>query len=257
MTAPASQTKAEQLFNQLVDADRDDVKAMTAILFRALPEAKRRPQDFILRNVTAAAHLYTGQRDKAVDDLNAAFMLRDRQPPAALNELGILLTDAGLWDRCSVVFTELLDLAGPTLPAAAINAFDRAVITGDMTLLARIADDPRMKNIVDENCHAGRTALNILAEHGLIDLLPRHQATVRAVIGDRIVRVGMVVNDWDGMAVLEYKVVGDQASRARLREEINDRLAELYAGAGLNPGAYVGVFQHSLVPAPRGGAMVA
>ncbi len=254
MAGPVPLREGDALFERFVEIDPDDAVGMTQLLFRAQSVARKLPNDFLVRVSTAGAATFASRRDLAVAELMAAFALRDISHPYSYNVLGYLHTCVGNYARASTVYRELIAAHGPHDPTGTANALRHGVIAGDTDLIARILGDEALVQSAKQEPTSewAFLALELLAQHEFMDHLADHQAAVNEVIHDWQVGVKLFVADDEGgssMVVIQYLVLGDRRSRSQLTRQIHDRLCQMYEGKGLPSAAYIGILQHSILPA--------
>lgn len=257
MTQPLPRRKDLALFSELVKAGPSNPDRMVQLTWQARSLANQEPDNPVARVAHAAALICSGNRDKGVEELEAAYVLGRHATPAVRDMLASLLYFVGDYKRAGEVYHEIMTESGlRAIYEFRAKAVEYAVASGDWELL---------ELLVAAKVALADLIVGLLEKNGLHETLREHQGVIHDAIGDRQCQVQLSIlpdesNAAEDITVfVQHLVLADREERRELMRKIDEGLRALYASKGMNPIAYVGHLEFDILPMPvaKGGAVAA
>lgn len=240
MSSPAADREDIRLYNLFAHTPRDDVGAQRRLVFRLGNALRSDPGNLIVRTALAGAYLQSGDRDQGLGLLDAVFHQRAPLPRPVRGTIGWLYGEAGNYSRATEVARELVDE-----PSEVGNVLLHSFAAGDLDLFERVR--LRYHNQIPKDDEADAWAA-ILDAHDLRPVFLGHQQVVAEVLSGHQVRLRIEVVSEEGeapMIAFDHIVVDDVD---RLSEQLFDALWDYHERQGRNPGEFVGVLVHTILP---------
>lgn len=251
--------ESAELFNEILTSELDEQEKLASLVWRARKLCRAAPSDFATRVAMASVLLQTGGRAEALQELDAAYGLRQIDELAAWQNLAHLFTCVLDYERAGDLIRATTKQTGISKnQGVAGNAVRFAVCSGDIAFLRELA----AKLEGSEEFFSPRDVLQSLDEGGLAEHLAAHQRIVTDILDGMQSWIGAApVVDNGGLVMIEvgrYLQYG-KASRVALRGRITDALGAYYKDQGLAPGHYMTRLHTTLIemPKPTGAAIAA
>ncbi len=241
MVSGVPQEVAVDFWNKINALGRDDYDSLLSINRRIWPLSKKFPRRAEIRLVAALGLLRAGEREAAIDHINAAFELRFVLSEQELRSLIHLLYYVGDFERgCDFSRTLLVEEKYRSSNEVMTAILGMACIAGDISLIGQIYEKKTAcsevaKEIADE-----------LMRVGILNFFAGHQNLVCSILRPymTVVEFGIIRDGIDGyMFVYRYFTTLNKQERFKKLKEVNSALHDYYIARQMDGGCYLGIFQ--------------
>jgi len=252
MAVPVPAKQAFELHNQLVNSDKEDLEALSRVVWQLRQLDRTLKDDFPTRVALQFGLLLVGEGSEARRLADTLFGCHLDAETGVLATFAVNLCSLGQYERVKAIYTKCLDRSGiRALGAVREVAANTAVLSGDLEWMEQLAV---MEEATDEPSTM-RAILEALEESELREYFSKHQRIVRDILGPHQCGVSVALSAMPGEdreIVLEHLLPMPRSERVRLQEQLRVALDAFFRSKGFRPSFYVTTLVTIVLPHPCG-----
>ncbi|CAK0762430.1 hypothetical protein WCLP8_3470009 [uncultured Gammaproteobacteria bacterium] len=227
MPAPTPAKRTSEIFNRLNGIGIEDIDAAERCLFQLRALGGMNKLDFSGRVAWAQAALIAGYRDQALEQMHAAYYIRDMTDWPAFDALMRVHMHAGLWGRALELSRALANTPGMSANELVMtNCALVALGAGDVAFLQELA------KIQQSSKNFAGGFLKQLEELEMLEHFGAHQRIVNEIVKDVQIHrsIGFCPDDDGCMVIIDQIYVdGTRTTRQSIRDRLYDALEADFA----------------------------